>query len=243
MERIASLFFSLGDFDGATRWLERADVISPDAGIWLRELILRAKGDTERAVEYVQQHADRIDAAGAWSTLEGLSLAESRVADLRGDWPTLYTISAAFLDHSKPDDMTNAVFNARPAMALAADRLGRSEERDRLLAVQQQHLDRLRQSGVAHSSFLFQQALTSAIGGDAKATSVALELAYGAGALGLPLARTAPEFEKVRDSDEIRTLLERIDEQNAARLERLLEVERELGDFAGEPEAVQETRS
>jgi len=243
MERIASLFFSLGDFDGATRWLERANAISPDAGIWLRELILRAKGDTERAVEYVQQHADRIDSRTAGSTLEGLSWAELQVAYLRGDWTTLYTMSAAFLDHSKPADTTNRVFDARNAMALAADRLGRSEERDRLLAVQQQHIDRLRESGAAYALIHFEQALTHAISGDAKATRDALELAYEAGAIALPLVNTAPEFEKVRDSDEIRTLFERIDEQNAARLERLLEVERELGDFAGEPVGVQETES
>jgi len=243
MERIASLFFPLGDFDGAMRWLERANAIRPDAGIWLREHILSAKGDTERAVEYVQQHADRIDSRIAGSTLEGLSWSELQVAYLRGDWTTLYTMSAAFLDHSKPDDLTNRVFDARNAMALAADRLGRSEERDRLLAVQQQHIDRLRESGAAFARIHFEQALTHAISGDAKATRDALELAYEAGAIALPLVNTAPEFEKVRDSDEIRTLLERIDEQNAARLERLLEVERELGDFAGQPVGVQETES
>ena len=133
----------------------------------------------------------------------------------------------------------------RHDLALAADRLGRTEERDRLVQDNLAGIKQQRENGGDNQYLWLSQARSLALLGDAQAAAIALERAFEQGFRSRLGLLSDPVFAEVVEDPAMQAVLERIADRNRADLERLLEVERELGDFADddEPEGVGEASS
>ena len=234
MERIAESFLALGDTEGATRWLDRAAEVNPEEIRFNRINVMRLRGEEERAVaaleRFLNDWRNDPDTPEIW-----IQRLEIDLAAARGEWARLYELASASLEGLPPDAEAWWVNMRREDLAIAADRLGLHEERDRLMRASLSDVERERENGSDHQYIWYWQAGALALLGDAAGTANALEKAFERGFRERLELLHDLEFEQVVDAPEMQALLARIAERNRIDLARMIELERELGNFEEAP--------
>jgi TolB-like protein/cytochrome c-type biogenesis protein CcmH/NrfG len=246
--RIAAGFLALGDTESAKRWLDRAESLSPEETRMDRIDLLRLSGESERAIAMLERLVDDrragLPANDPDRTGDSLAAMEIDLAVAQQDWARAYTLAKARWERLAAQKAAYLSSLARRDLALAADRLGQVEERDQLLQAVLADVDRRIELGGDHQYHWLDRAATLALMGDAPAAADALQKAFDRGFRSRLNLLSDPVFAKVVEDPAMQAVLERIADRNRADLERLLEVERELGDFADdEPEGVGEASS
>ena len=199
MERIAVSFLSLGDTDGAMRWLDRAAEINSDEVSLERINVYRLRGDSAQSIELLQRllEAERADSQ---STDERVGSLERDLAVAQEDWTRFYALAGERLERLPQDGEFWLITAVRHDLALAADRLGRTEERDRLVQDNLAGIKQQRENGGDNQYLWLSQARSLALLGDAQAAAIALERAFEQGfrsRLGLLSDQSSPRWSKI----------------------------------------------
>ncbi len=230
INRISDSFLALGDFQGALRWLERTAAINAEEADLSRAWIHFLRGEIDAAVAILERMIREAPDDGE-SDLASRGRLHSELAMYQQDWAQLYEWNAKLLDYYTSRNLSFGALVSRLNMALAADRLGRDEERDRLLDAQAERIQRDAANGFASQYIWQRRAAVDGLRGDAASATAALETAFRLGFRERLSVLRQPVFDKVRDDPRMQALLDRIDEQNRTDLARLHELERALGDF------------
>jgi TolB-like protein len=230
VNRISDSFLALGDFQGALRWIERTAAINPEEADLSRAWIHFLRGEIDAAVAILEKMIREVPDDGE-SDLASRGRLHSELAMYQQDWTQLYEWNAKLLDYYTSRNLNFGALFSRLNMALAADRLGRDEERDRLLDAQAERLQQDAANGFANQYIWQRWAAVDGLRGDAASATAALETAFRLGFRERLSVLHDPVFDKVRDDPRMQALLDRIDEQNRTDLARLYELERALGDF------------
>jgi len=230
IERIARSFQNLGDLDGARRWLDRAADINPDSATLDRAQLLWLGGQSDEAIEIYKREVERARENG---TLVDRPWIAINLASMREDWDGMYTLARRRLDTAEETQQLWLVNWVRGDLALAADRLGRTEERDRLADAMLDNLRTRLDDGEDTQYTWMDIAEAHALLGDAEAAADALNRAFERGFRRRLEVLNDPVFAGVVADPEFQRVLARIEARNRGDRQRLLEAEQDLGDFEG----------
>jgi TolB-like protein/Flp pilus assembly protein TadD len=213
MMRIAQSYHDLGDLEAANLWLRRAYENNPSATEDDMARFCFLSGDLECAIAHAKQRL-------AAELTEGRRLrAEADLARYQENWSELLDVSLKRLERYEADGGSINSSEIALHVALAADRLGDTDTRDRLV---KETIDEVQQQITAGDRTHYgvtRLASAHALMGDAESAAKSLAVAFERGFRDTVTIRSGGMFDAVLDNPEIMALITDQEADNARELE------------------------